>query len=116
MSGNGIARLFLTIVSAFAEFERDRIGERIREVKRRQKAAGKYSGGWPAFGFQLHPVTRKVVPDRVQQKALRYIRGLAAKGMSSRKIATLLQIKHRIRLSHVSVQNILRRDDADVAL
>jgi hypothetical protein len=28
VSGNGIARLFLTIVSAFAEFERDRIGER----------------------------------------------------------------------------------------
>ena len=33
VSGNGIARLFLTIVSAFAEFERDRIGERIRQTK-----------------------------------------------------------------------------------
>ena len=38
VSGNGIARLFLTIVSAFAEFERDRIGERIRATKRAQKA------------------------------------------------------------------------------
>jgi DNA invertase Pin-like site-specific DNA recombinase len=30
VSGNGIARLFLTIVSSFAEFERDRIGEAMR--------------------------------------------------------------------------------------
>ncbi len=45
VSGNGIARLFLTIVSAFAEFERDRIGERIRATKQRQKASGEYSGG-----------------------------------------------------------------------
>jgi hypothetical protein len=33
VSGNGIARLFLTIVSAFAEFERDRLGERIRATR-----------------------------------------------------------------------------------
>jgi DNA invertase Pin-like site-specific DNA recombinase len=38
VSGNDIARLFLTIVSAFAEFERDRIGERIRATKRAPKA------------------------------------------------------------------------------
>jgi DNA invertase Pin-like site-specific DNA recombinase len=47
VSGNGIARLFLTIVSAFAEFERDRIGERIRATKRAQRARGEYLGGPP---------------------------------------------------------------------
>ena len=36
VSGNGIARLFLTIVAAFAAFERDRIGERIRAAVRRE--------------------------------------------------------------------------------
>jgi DNA invertase Pin-like site-specific DNA recombinase len=41
VSGNGIARLFLTIVSAFAEFERDRLGERIRATKLNQRAEGK---------------------------------------------------------------------------
>jgi putative DNA-invertase from lambdoid prophage Rac len=51
VSGNGIARLFLTIVSAFAEFERDRIGERIRATKRAQKARGEYLGGKAPFGF-----------------------------------------------------------------
>jgi DNA invertase Pin-like site-specific DNA recombinase len=37
VSGNGIARLFLTIVSAFAEFERNRTGERIRAAKRQAR-------------------------------------------------------------------------------
>ena len=30
---DGAARLFFTMVSAFAEFERERIGERIRDIK-----------------------------------------------------------------------------------
>src|SRR5215472_10623700 len=51
VSGNGIARLFLTIVSAFAELERDRIGERIRATKRQQKARGEYLGGVAPFGW-----------------------------------------------------------------
>jgi hypothetical protein len=40
-----LVRLFLTIVSAFAEFERDRIGERIRQAKAKQRLDGQYSGG-----------------------------------------------------------------------
>src|SRR3954447_18813406 len=40
VSGNGIARLFLTIVSAFAEFERDRIGERIPATQPAPKEPG----------------------------------------------------------------------------
>ena len=61
VSGNGIARLFLTIVSAFAEFERDRIGERIRATKRAQKARGEYLGGKAPFGF-TYDADRKLVP------------------------------------------------------
>ena len=58
VSGNGIARLFLTIVSAFAEFERDRIGERIRATKRAQQARGEYLGGPPPV--RLHVPRRQV--------------------------------------------------------
>ena len=60
VSGNGIARLFLTIVSAFAEFERDRIGERIRATKRVQKARGEFSGGIPAFGWRIDKRKRQL--------------------------------------------------------
>ena len=34
VSGDGIAKLVLTILAAIAEFERERIGERIRDAKR----------------------------------------------------------------------------------
>jgi DNA invertase Pin-like site-specific DNA recombinase len=47
-----VSRLCLTIVSAFAEFERDRIGERIRATKQRQKANREFSGAVP-FGFTV---------------------------------------------------------------
>jgi DNA invertase Pin-like site-specific DNA recombinase len=53
VSGNGIARLFLTIVSAFAEFERNRIGERIRATKQAQKARSEFLGSKSPFGWRL---------------------------------------------------------------
>jgi DNA invertase Pin-like site-specific DNA recombinase len=42
LSGNGLSKLFLTIAAAFAEAERDRIRERIGQVKADQKARGRY--------------------------------------------------------------------------
>ena len=53
ISGNGLSKLFLTIAAAFAEAERDRIRERIGQVKADQKARGRYLGGGRPFGFQL---------------------------------------------------------------
>jgi DNA invertase Pin-like site-specific DNA recombinase len=42
ISGNGLSKLFLTIAAAFAEAERDRIRERIGQVKANQKARGRF--------------------------------------------------------------------------
>jgi DNA invertase Pin-like site-specific DNA recombinase len=105
VSGNGIARLFLTIVSAFAEFERDRIGERIRATKRAQKARGEYLGGLPPFGF-TYDAERKLVAIPEQQQAIERMRELHADGMSLRKIAAELAAEGH-KLSHMSVANIL---------
>ena len=105
VTGNGIARLFLTIVSAFAEFERDRIGERIRATKRAQKARGEYLGGKPPFGF-AYDADRKLVPVPEQQKELRRIRALHAKGLSPYKISADLA-ERGVKLSHVTVRKIL---------
>ena len=40
IAGNGLSKLFLTIAAAFAEAERDRIRERIGQVKADQAARG----------------------------------------------------------------------------
>ena len=105
VSGNGIARLFLTIVSAFAEFERDRIGERIRQTKRQQKARGEYLGGPPPFGY-ADDAERRLVPVPEQQKAIRRIQKLAAEGLSPYKISDDLKASG-VKLSHVTVRKII---------
>jgi putative DNA-invertase from lambdoid prophage Rac len=105
VSGNGIARLFLTIVGAFAEFERDRIGERIRATKRAQKARGEYSGGIPPFGF-TYDAERKMVPIPEQQAAIKRMRKLRATGASLRTIAETMRAEG-VQISHVGVKNAL---------
>jgi putative DNA-invertase from lambdoid prophage Rac len=50
--GNGLSKLFLTIVAAFAEAARDRIRERIGQVKPGQQARVRYLGGKVPFGFR----------------------------------------------------------------
>src|SRR5690348_15425377 len=42
VTGNGISKLVFTILSAVAEAERDRIRERIADVKQDQKTRGRY--------------------------------------------------------------------------
>jgi putative DNA-invertase from lambdoid prophage Rac len=109
VSGNGIARLFLTIVSAFAEFERNRIGERIRATKQRQKANNQFSGGLP-FGYAVGP-NRKLVPVKEQQAAIKRIHLLRAKGLSLRAISDDLAVRG-IKLSHVTIRRLLNDEPA----
>jgi putative DNA-invertase from lambdoid prophage Rac len=51
--GNGISKLVFTILSAVAENERDRIRDRIREVKRHLASQGVYGGGKRPFGYDV---------------------------------------------------------------
>jgi putative DNA-invertase from lambdoid prophage Rac len=104
VSGNGIARLFLTIVSAFAEFERDRIGERIRATKRAQKARGEHSGGPLPFGYRAEGRQLVRVPE--QQRAIKRICAWRDAGLSLRAISAKLA-ERGIRLSHVAVGRVL---------
>jgi DNA invertase Pin-like site-specific DNA recombinase len=114
VSGNGIARLFLTIVSAFAEFERDRIGERIRATKRKHKAEGTWNGGVRPFGFMKGAgelidgrMVYPLVPVPEEQAELRRIHRMAARGRSTYQIKADLWARG-YRLSHVTIGKILK--------
>ena len=50
VTGNGISKLVLTILSAVAEAERDRIRERILDVKSDQRKRNRFLGGTVPFG------------------------------------------------------------------
>src|SRR3978361_49003 len=55
VTGNGISKLVVTILSAVAEAERDRIRERVSQVKADQRGRGRYLGGKVPFGFRVGP-------------------------------------------------------------
>jgi putative DNA-invertase from lambdoid prophage Rac len=70
VTGNGIAKLVFTILSAVAEAERDRIRERIADVKRDQRSRGRYLGGTVPFGYRVGENGELVeIPE--QQEAIR---------------------------------------------
>jgi putative DNA-invertase from lambdoid prophage Rac len=79
ISGNGLSKLFLTIAAAFAEAERDRIKERVSQVKADQKARGRYLGGTVPFGFRRGE-NGQLVPHEVEQEAIREMVALRAQG------------------------------------
>jgi putative DNA-invertase from lambdoid prophage Rac len=109
ISGAGLSKLFLTIAAAFAEAERDRIRERASQVKADQKARGRYLGGKVPFGFRRGE-SGELVPHADEQKAIREIRRLRAKGRPLRAIANA--VKAKITISHEGVANVPRSGSA----
>jgi DNA invertase Pin-like site-specific DNA recombinase len=105
VTGNGMSKLFMSMLGAFSEFERSRIGERIREIKQQQKARGEFTGGPPPFGFR-HDEHKEMVPVPEQQAAIRQMRRLKAKGLSLRAIAARMA-ESGVRIGHVGVQRVL---------
>jgi DNA invertase Pin-like site-specific DNA recombinase len=107
VSGNGIAKLMLTIVSAFAEFERDRISERIRDAKRQMRAEGRLQGGKRPFGYRVAD-GGALVEEPHEQAAIAEMRLLRDSGCSYRAIAQGLA-ERGIAVDHTTVRKILQR-------
>ncbi len=80
VTGNGISKLIFTILSAVAESERDRIRERIRDVKRNMWHRGLYNGGKKPFGWDI--VDGRLVPNSAEQLALAEMKMLREQGES----------------------------------
>ncbi len=106
ISGNGLSKLFLVIASAFAECERDRIRERISQVKSDQRAQGRYLGGTVPFGFRVND-EGALAEDEQQQQAIRDIIALRAEGKSLRTISAQMKEKGFI-ISHETVAVVVK--------
>lgn len=61
ITGNGVARLLFSILAACAEFERNRITERMEEGRRAKAARGGHRGGQPPFGYAVVGEGREAV-------------------------------------------------------
>lgn len=105
--GNGISKLVFTILSAVAENERERIAERIRDVKQHMARQGLYSGGKRQFGYDI--VDGRVVPNEAEQAQIADMRAMRAGGASYREIGS------RFGKQATSIKRILDRATADPA-
>jgi DNA invertase Pin-like site-specific DNA recombinase len=98
VSGDGMAKLFLTIAAAFAEAERARIRERVSQTKRDQRQRGRYLGGKLPFGFRVGE-NGGLVEDEAEQAIIARVRDLRSGGATLRAIQTAVEARHGRRLS-----------------
>ena len=83
-----MGRLTLNILLSFAQFEREIIGERIRDKKLLTARQGKYIGGQPKLGLDI--ADRKYVINQEEAKLVRRIFNMATQMQSCQKIADTL--------------------------
>jgi len=105
IANNGMSKLFLTISAAFAEAERDRIRERVSEMKSDQRKRGRYLGGKVPFGFTVGD-DGELVEDAAQQAALVKMRAMRASGATLRGIADAM-VQDGFQISHAGVKKLL---------
>lgn len=99
-------RMMLNILMSFAQYEREIIGERIRDKIAASKKHGKHCGGSPVLGYESDPKTRKlsVIPNEAEivRKIFSVYRGVGTLGETALRINRL---GYRTKI-HVSAKGI----------
>jgi len=116
VSGNGLARTFFIIASAFAEAEKDRISSRVTETKADQRKRGRHLGGSRPFGYRIEKDEGdlrggQLVPDEREQAAIARMQAMRAERKSLRTIAAAMQAEG-FSISHEGVAEVLKREAA----
>jgi len=107
--GNGVGKLIFTILSAVAENERDRIRERIRDVKRHLARQGIYGGGRRPFGYDV--IDGRLVVNAAEQAALARMKALREQGTTLREIAKAIASEFGLPImAAVTIKRILARE------
>jgi DNA invertase Pin-like site-specific DNA recombinase len=107
VTGNGIGKLVFTILAAVAENERDRIRERIRDVKRHLASQGVYGGGKRPFGYDV--VDKRLVPNPKEQQAMARMHALRAERETYREIGARIATEFGVSLRPMTIKRILGR-------
>lgn len=95
VTGDGMSRMFFTMVAAFAEFERTRIRERMIQGKAAKAEKGGHIGGAPAYGFRVIGEGRSATLEEhpAEQAVINIVRGELGPSFSSRTVLRKLKAK-----------------------
>jgi site-specific DNA recombinase len=83
-------RLFMQIVCAFAEFEKNRIAQRLSGGRKQKAKRGGYAGGRPALGYTATKGGKVLTLDPVGAAAVQRVYVLRSEKLSMGKIAAAL--------------------------
>ncbi len=72
-TSTSMGRLMLNILLSFAQFEREIIGERIRDKVAATKRKGKYCGGMPVLGYDADRERKRLVVNSTEAEVVRHI-------------------------------------------
>lgn len=111
-TNNPNGRFMLEIMAVFSGEERRRIKERMLAGRRAKKEAGGFLGGCKPFGYKKQGTGRKarVEEDPEEQDAITTIKVARLKGHSLRDISAIVEKRHGIKVSHVTVRRIIQEN------
>ena len=72
-TSTSMGRLMLNILLSFAQFEREIIGERIRDKVAATKRKGKYCGGMPVLGYDVDRERKRLVVNPQEAKLVQHV-------------------------------------------
>lgn len=86
-TADSTGRLMLNILLSFAQFERETIADRTRDKMSAARRRGKWTGGLPVIGYDVHPDGGKLLVNEDEAPIVREIFNLYLKHQSLQKVA-----------------------------
>lgn len=102
--------MFFTVLAAMAEFERERLRDRVANGQRAKAAKGGHIGGTAPFGYRVEGSGKeaRLVEIPEQQAALTTVRKLRKQGLPFRQIAAAVEARHGLRVSREAIRRICK--------
>jgi len=75
-TGDSSGRLMLNVLLSFAQFEREMVADRTRDKMGAARKKGKWTGGYPPLGYDVHPDGGLLVVNEEEAEAVRQIYSL----------------------------------------
>ncbi len=103
-----MGRLVLNILLSFAQFEREIIGERIRDKVAATKRKGMYTGGPPVLGYDVDRERKRLVVNPEAAELVRHIFSEFAQSGSTTKLAQELNAEGHTTKSWTTKKGVTR--------
>jgi site-specific DNA recombinase len=104
-TSTSMGRLILNVLLSFAQFEREIIGERIRDKKLATAKQGKYVGGQPFLGYDIDRERKRLIVNPAEAQIVRQIFESFIRARSTLVVARELNAKGHRTKQYKAIKN-----------